>query len=107
MAQIIIENLFRKTVTFQDHTKSLLQHLHDNGIDWMHACGGKGRCTSCKAIILLGDGNLDPPTAAEQRFSRLGALRANERLGCQVRIRGDVTISVPEEGKLPHLKYSD
>ena len=106
MAVIVIKNLEEKTLEVQDFSKTLLQHLHGNGIDWMFTCGGKGRCTTCKAIVVEGTENLEPKTAAELRYESQGFLRLNERLTCQARIRGSVTLCVPEEYKLPHMKYS-
>src|SRR5690242_10911111 len=106
MAVIVIKNLDEKTVEVQDFSKTLLQHLQGNGIDWMFACGGKGRCTTCKAIVLQGQENLEPKTSAELKYEAQGQLGPTERLSCQCRIRGSVTINVPEDYKLPHMKYS-
>jgi ferredoxin, 2Fe-2S len=106
MALIVIKNLSEKTLEVQDFSKSLLQHVQANGLDWMHACGGKGRCTTCKTIIVQGSENLEPPTPAEVKYKSLGLLADNERLSCQVKIKGDVSVIIPEEGKLPHMKYS-
>ncbi len=107
MAVIVIKNLEEKTLEIQDFSKTFLQHVQENAIDWMYACGGKGRCTTCKVIVLQGEENLEPRTNAELLYESQGLLLDNERLACQVKITGDVTICVPEENKLPHLKYSD
>lgn len=106
MAVIVIKNLEEKTLDVQDFSRTLLQHAQQNGIDWMHACGGKGRCTTCKAIVLEGSQHLKPKTSAELRYENLGLLKSNERLACQVKIAGSVTVTIPDEGKLPHMKYS-
>lgn len=106
MATILIENL-GKTIRVTDTTRPLLYLLQDEFIDWMHACGGKGRCTTCKAIILEGHENLGIRTRAEERYTEKGELLPNERLACQVSVSGDIRIAVPEESKLPHLKYTD
>ena len=102
----MIENLFKRTIVANDLSRTLLQHLQDNGIDWMHACGGKGRCTTCKVIVTHGLGNFHNPTAAEDRYFQDGALNSNERLACQSKISGDVSILAPEEYHLPHIAYS-
>ena len=107
MAVIVIKNLNEKTLQVHDFSKTLLWHIQENGLDWMFACGGKGRCTTCKAIIVEGKQNLEPKTRAELQYENQGLLLENERLACQVRMTGDVALSVPEENKLPHLKYSD
>jgi 2Fe-2S ferredoxin len=106
MAVIVIKNLEEKTVEVQDFSKTILQHLQVNGIDWMFACGGKGRCTTCKAIVVNGLENLEPKTNAELRYENQGLLRSSERLTCQARVSGDIVIRVPEEGMLPHMTYS-
>ena len=102
----MIENLFKKTIVASDLSMTLLQHLQKNGIDWMHACGGKGRCTTCKVIVRQGLENFHTPTAAEETYFRDGSLKIDERLACQSRIRGDVSILAPEEYHLPHIEYS-
>ena len=107
MAVIVIKNLREKTLEVQDFSKTLLQHAQENALDWMYACGGKGRCTTCKVIVLQGAQNLEPKTLAELKYESQGLLMDHERLACQVRINGDVRIEIPDEGKLPHIKYSD
>jgi 2Fe-2S ferredoxin len=106
MAVIVIKNLEEKTLEVKDFSKTILCHVQENALDWMHACGGKGRCTTCKLIVLEGSENLEPKTSAELRYENQGLLVNNERLACQVKINGSVTIFVPEEGQLPHIKYS-
>ena len=107
MARIMIENLLKKTIPVTGRTKTILKHLQDNQIDWMHSCGGKGRCTTCKVIILEGGENLAAPTMAEAAYAREGALKPGERLACQAKVHGDVRLSVPRECQLPHVTYSD
>ncbi len=103
----MIENLFKKTLEATDRSKTLLAHFLDHHVDWMHACGGKGRCTTCKVIIKEGKDHLQPMTIAENRYREMGALKPGERLACQARINGDVSLIVPGECKLPHVTYSD
>ena len=75
--------------------------------DWMHACGGKGRCTSCRATVLEGHDVLSGLTGAEKRFADAGRLSENERLTCQAVLEaGDVVISVPAACQLPHINYT-
>ncbi len=104
MARIVIKNL-EKSVETADFSHSILSIVQKEGIDWMHACGGKGRCTTCKTIVLQGENNLGPFTPAELKYQKQGLLHPGERLACQAKICGDVTLKVPEEGKLPHLIY--
>jgi ferredoxin, 2Fe-2S len=102
----MIANWAEKILEVTDLSKTLLSHLHDHQLDWMHSCGGKGRCTTCKAIIVEGIENFVPVTAAEQKYRDQGALKITERLSCQAKITGDVKIIVPDECKLPHIDYS-
>jgi 2Fe-2S ferredoxin len=106
MPTIIIENLNRKTIEVTDTNLSLLQHLAANQQDWMHSCGGKGRCTTCKFNILDGNNNIAEETPAELGYRASGRLKPSQRLACQAIIEGDITISVPAENQLPHLSYS-
>ena len=105
MATITIDNLQSKSIHCEDKRERLLDVLL-TATDWMHACGGKGRCTTCKARILEGMEHLSERTEAEERYMKMDKLRANERLMCQVRTSGDVRLSVPRIYQLPHLKYS-
>jgi ferredoxin, 2Fe-2S len=107
MVEIVIENLSGRKIFVAGTTRPLLYHVQQNYIDWMHACGGKGRCTTCKAIIVSGSENLAPLTPAEERYRAMGALGKSERLACQVIVTGNITVRIPDEGKLPHMHYSD
>jgi ferredoxin, 2Fe-2S len=104
MARIVIQNL-GKWVEVKDFSKSILRLVHEAHIDWMHACGGKGKCTTCKAVIIQGTENLAPLTRAEMRYQAEGLLADNERLACQAKISGTILIEIPEAGQLPHLTY--
>ncbi len=106
MSTILIANWKNKTLSVNDPNVSLLRLFQNHRLDWMHACGGKGRCTTCKVIVLEGMENFSQVTPAENRYRAMGALQSNERLSCQVRVLGDVTVEVPEEYKLPHITYS-
>ena len=107
MAHLMIENLFKRTLEITDFSKTLLRHIQEHQLDWMYACGGKGRCTTCKVVIKSGMQNLQPLTSAERKYRQMGALADGERLACQASARGDVCLVVPDECKLPHVEYSD
>lgn len=106
MVKIIIENLGQKEVPVTRTDEPALRHIQAQGIDWMHACGAKGRCTTCRMIVLKGSEGLGPHTAAELKYRKAGLLLENERLACQVRVSGDIVVRVPDDSKLPHLKYT-
>ncbi len=85
---------------------TLLAALHGAGFDWMHACGGRGRCTTCRVQVRAGAECLAPLTAAENRYRAAGRLHPDERLACQARLpAGAVRGRVPEATQLPHQRY--
>jgi 2Fe-2S ferredoxin len=104
---IILENLHSKSIDCKSKKENLLDIILME-TDWMHACGGKGRCTTCKAIFVDGIDSLGDLTKAEQKYASMGKLNFNERLACQVSPKqADLTIRVPESSKLPHINYSE
>ncbi len=107
MPKIVIKNLSQKEVSFQNNGRSVLSILQANHQDWMHACGGKGKCTTCSMIVESGLEHLNPYTENEQRFIKLGRLPEGTRLACQTIPSGDIEVRVPGVYKLPHLSYSD
>jgi 2Fe-2S ferredoxin len=105
MVKIVIENWGQKKLISEEMAKTALAHFLENRLDWMHSCGGKGRCTTCKMIVVEGMVNLSEPTPAEINYRKLGALKENERLCCQAKVMGDLRVRVPEANKLPHISY--
>lgn len=106
MPKIIVKNMRQKSATYSSG-KTLLSILQANYIDWMHACGAKGRCTTCSANIESGAENIASLTAVEEKYLQKGQILPNQRLACQAICTGDVEISVPHRYKLPHISYSD
>jgi 2Fe-2S ferredoxin len=106
MVKIVIENLGQKEIIVNDSAKPLLRVIQEAGIDWMTDCGGKGRCTTCRAIVIEGGENLTPNSPAELKYRSQGLLLPNERLMCQVRAKGDIVLRVPNDTRLPHMKYT-
>lgn len=77
---------------------TLLAAIHAAGHDWWHACGAKGRCTTCRLQVLAGAESLTPLTEPELRYQAAGRLRPTERLACQARLLslgGDVVGAKP------------
>ncbi|MFC6997360.1 2Fe-2S iron-sulfur cluster-binding protein [Rufibacter roseus] len=105
MPELTVRNLGDLKVNVEAG-QSILAALQAVGQDWMHACGAKGRCTTCRIIVLQGQENLAPDTAAELRFRNNGRLKPNERLICQAQMTGPVVGRVPDQTKLPHLSYN-
>ena len=108
MYKIIIENLYSHEIISSQSGRKVIELIHENYIDWMHACGKKGRCTSCKMIVKAGMENLSPMTDREIFFRERGRLNASERLTCQAKLeKGEILIRVADVNKFPHMDYSD
>jgi 2Fe-2S ferredoxin len=105
--KVVIKNLRMQEILLSETEKTLLFSLGAEGVDWMQACGRKGRCTTCLFQVHEGAENLSPPTDAELRYLAAGRLRNGQRLACQALVLGPVLISVPEYGRLPHIDYSE
>ena len=72
---------------------SLLNAMATSGIFLPSACGGKGSCGQCRCQVDEGGGEILPTETVH--FSRK-QMKDNWRLGCQVKVKGDMAIRVPE-----------
>ncbi|MCW8194056.1 NADH:ubiquinone reductase (Na(+)-transporting) subunit F [Proteobacteria bacterium 005FR1] len=72
----------------------LLQTLASNELFLASACGGGGSCAQCKCIVEEGGGAMLPTEASH--FTRREE-REGWRLSCQVPVKQDMKIRVPEE----------
>ena len=71
---------------------NLLSTLAEQKIFLPSACGGKGACGQCKCRVTEGGGEILP---TEVGFFNRKQIAANWRLGCQVKIKEDMSIEVP------------
>ncbi|MDL2305516.1 NADH:ubiquinone reductase (Na(+)-transporting) subunit F [Bacteroides sp. OttesenSCG-928-D19] len=76
-----------------DSGSNLLSTLAANKIFLPSACGGGGSCAQCRCQIENGGGEILP--TEKVHFSRKEQ-QANWRLGCQVKVKEDMEIKVPE-----------
>lgn len=74
--------------------KPLLDELVNEKIFIPSACGGKGTCGYCKCKVLEGARDVLP---TETPFLTDEELADNVRLSCQVKVRQDMRIEIPEE----------
>ena len=72
---------------------TLLNTLSVNGVYLSSACGGKGSCGQCKCQVLEGGGEILP--SEKGHFSRKQQ-QDNWRLGCQVKVKSDMSIKVAD-----------
>ncbi len=73
---------------------NVMATLSANEIFLPSACGGQGTCGECKCQIMEGGGSILP---TETGFFTRKEQQNNWRLGCQVKIREDMVIKLPEE----------
>jgi Na+-transporting NADH:ubiquinone oxidoreductase subunit F len=72
---------------------NLLSTLSGNGIFLPSACGGGGTCGMCRCQVIEGGGSILP---TETGFFTRKEQQNHWRLGCQVKIRENMTIRLPE-----------
>jgi Na+-transporting NADH:ubiquinone oxidoreductase subunit F len=72
----------------------LLGALANEGIFLSSACGGGGTCGLCKCRVMEGGG--DVLATEEEKLTR-AEIREGWRLSCQVAIKQDMKVQVPEE----------
>ncbi|MBR2618503.1 MAG: NADH:ubiquinone reductase (Na(+)-transporting) subunit F [Paludibacteraceae bacterium] len=72
---------------------TLLGTMAVEGVFLPSACGGKGSCGQCRCQVTEGGGEILPTEAVH--FSRK-QIKDNWRLGCQVKVKGDLSVKVPE-----------
>ena len=72
---------------------SLLSTLAENNIYLPSACGGKGSCGQCKVQVPEGGGEI--LDSEKGQFTRK-EIKDNWRLGCQCKVKGDISIKVDD-----------
>ncbi|MFH0257245.1 NADH:ubiquinone reductase (Na(+)-transporting) subunit F [Vibrio rumoiensis] len=82
-----------KAITTSAGSK-LLGALSSSGIFVSSACGGGGSCGQCRVKIKSGGGDILP---TELDHISKGEAREGERLACQVNVKTDMEIELPEE----------
>lgn len=74
--------------------ESILDVALNHDIPLQHACGGFCSCTTCHVLVIQGESSLSKVEVEEEE--RLGSVDgpSNSRLGCQAKVRGDVTVQI-------------
>ena len=73
---------------------SLLTTLQNQGVYLSSACGGQGTCGQCRRQVLDGGGEI---LATEKPHFTRKEMNDHYRLSCQVKVKEDLKIQVPEE----------
>lgn len=74
--------------------QTLLSVLYSNKVFIPSACGGKGSCGLCKIAVRRGGGHVLP---TELPYLSRNELDNNIRLACQVKVREDIEVAIPQE----------
>ena len=73
---------------------TILTTLGNNKIFLPSACGGGGTCAMCKCQVMEGGGEILP---TEKPYFSRKEIAEDWRLGCQVKVKNDMDIAIPEE----------
>ncbi len=73
---------------------SILTTLSNEKIFLPSACGGGGTCAMCKCQVLSGGGEI---LTTEKPYFNRKQIQEKWRLGCQVKVKQDMEIKIPEE----------
>ncbi|MCB0574966.1 MAG: 2Fe-2S iron-sulfur cluster binding domain-containing protein, partial [Saprospiraceae bacterium] len=73
---------------------SLLSTLASNNVFLASACGGGGTCAMCKCQVYSGGGDVLP---TETNHLNRREVQESVRLACQVKVKEDMEIKVPDE----------
>ena len=98
-AKLMPSGLVKITINGQEEIEteagsSLLTTLSNKKIFLPSACGGGGTCALCKCQVLSGGGEI---LATETPYFTRKQQQENWRLGCQVKVKQDMVIQIPEE----------
>ena len=69
-----------------DKDQTVLDASLRAGIPHFHACGGKGKCTTCRIMVLEGEENLSPPNKKESKLRESIRMTSTIRLACQTKV---------------------
>ena len=98
-AKLMPSGLVKITINGQDEIEteagsSLLSTLSNKKIFLPSACGGGGTCAMCKCQVLSGGGTI---LSTETPYFTRKQQQENWRLGCQIKVKQDMEIIIPEE----------
>tara|TARA_B100000700_G_scaffold328512_1_gene446580 strand:+ start:375 stop:1715 length:1341 start_codon:yes stop_codon:yes gene_type:complete len=86
---------------------TILEIAKRNNIPHVAACGGEGKCTTCRLLILEGIENCSKETEVEQALIDQAHTTTGFRLACQTSINGNITARrlVLDSDDIQHLSF--
>ena len=82
-----------------DENTTLLEALRQKEMYVKSSCGGNGSCSDCIIKVVDGTDFLNEPSFAEKQLLGNVFHITKERLSCQTRINGDITIDLSAHSK--------
>lgn len=79
--------------------ETLLNQLKKAGKKIKSSCGGCATCSDCMIVVKSGETNLTPQTFEELRLLGNVFHITKERLSCQTKVTGDVTLDISAHEK--------
>ena len=77
-------------IDIEEEESILIASLRNN-INHLSACGGTGKCSTCRIEVTDGLGNCHPRNDVEALLAKKLSFPENIRLGCQTKIKGNVS----------------
>jgi adenylate cyclase len=71
---------------------TILEASLDSGISHVHVCGGKGRCSTCRVVVISGSERCSARQGVEAKMAARLNFGPQVRLACQTTVDGDVTV---------------
>jgi adenylate cyclase len=72
--------------------ESILPAALRAGVPFAHACGGNGKCSTCRIVVVEGRQSCSERTPREQAIADRLGFGPQFRLACQTTVRGEVTV---------------
>jgi adenylate cyclase len=72
--------------------ESILPAALRAGVRFAHACGGNGKCSTCRIVVVEGGQSCSERTPREQAIADRLGFGPQFRLACQTSVRGEVTV---------------
>jgi len=72
--------------------QTILEATLAANINHIHACGGYGKCSTCRVAVVEGIEQCSPPNEDEQEIAQKLNFPHQIRLACQTQIQGDIQI---------------
>jgi adenylate cyclase len=72
--------------------ESILPAALRAGVPFAHACGGNGKCSTCRIVVVEGHQSCSQRTLREQAIADRLGFGPQFRLACQTSVRGEVTV---------------